>query len=126
MVATKIDLKKFRLILLEERRRLREKERRIDLRDSSANETEDVGDIADYDNHPADAASETEIRTKDLAFDENIDFLLGKIEDALRKIEDGTYGACDRCRGPINPERLKAIPYATLCIDCQDAIEELG
>lgn len=126
MVATRIDFRKFKNILLEERKRLQEKEHRIDLRDSSASETDEIGDISDYDNHPADAGSETETRTKDLAFDENLDFLLGKIEDALHKIEDGTYGTCDRCRGPINPERLKAIPYATLCIDCQDVVEELG
>ena len=126
MISSKIDSAKFKEILLKEKQRLQEKERRIDLRNSSASEADEVSESADYDNHPADAATDTESRTKDLAFDENINFLLAQIDEALRKIEDGTYGACDRCNRTIDPERLKAIPYATLCIDCQDIIEELG
>ncbi|MDO8682294.1 MAG: TraR/DksA C4-type zinc finger protein [Armatimonadota bacterium] len=126
MAKEMMDLKKFKSILFEERKRLEEKEHRIDRRNSSASESGELGDLSDYDNHPADAATETENRTKDLAFDENINEMIGQIDEALRKIEDGTYGMCDRCGGQINPARLDAIPYATLCIDCQDIVEELG
>jgi RNA polymerase-binding protein DksA len=38
---------------------------------------------------------------------------------ALAKIESGTYGICERCGQPIAPERLEALPWATLCIDCK-------
>ena len=40
------------------------------------------------------------------------------VEEALEKIEDGTYGDCISCEGKINIERLKAVPYARLCIEC--------
>ncbi len=45
--------------------------------------------------------------------------LLSKIEDALQRIEDGTYGICDACGEEISEERLKARPVTTLCIDCK-------
>jgi RNA polymerase-binding protein DksA len=121
-----MDLKRFRNILLDEQKRLEEKIHRIDRRNSSASESGEMSELSDYDNHPADTATETESRTKDLAFDENIDILLAAIDEALRKIDHGTYGTCDRCAGPIKLARLEAIPYATLCIDCQDAIEGIG
>ena len=57
-------------------------------------------ELADYDNHPADAASETFERTKDHALDENFREIIERIDEALRKIEDGTYGVCDRCGNP--------------------------
>lgn len=126
MADKKMDLKAFEQLLLAERKRLIEKEHRIDRRNAAASESAEIGELADYDNHPADSASETESRAKDLALDENINVLLAQIDGALRKIEDETYGTCDRCGEPINPERLEAIPYATLCIDCQDIVEEIG
>ena len=41
-----------------------------------------------------------------------------KLERALAKLEEGTYGECDRCGGPIAPARLEAAPESVLCIDC--------
>lgn len=118
MTNTKTDLGKFRNLLLKERDRL-ERERRT----RTAEGSEYGSELADYDNHPADAASDTYERTKDYAIEENFRELTDQIEEALRKIEDGTYGECDRCGRQINRERLKAIPYATLCIDCQETLE---
>ena len=114
-----IDLEKFKNTLLAERDRLQGKERRIDKRNSSASESGEISELSDYDNHPADSATETENRATDLALDESINVLLDRIDE-------GTYGACDRCGNQIHPERLKAVPYATLCIECQDIVEELG
>ena len=50
--------------------------------------------------------------------------LLEKIEYALERLDEGTYGICDDCREPINIERLKAKPSVSLCIQCQAAKEE--
>jgi len=119
----KINTERYKKLLLEERARLRAEASRISRRASSFDESGEIGDLADYDNHPADQGSETFERTKDLALDANLDDLLERIDDALRKIDDGTYGICDRCGRDINPERLRILPYATLCIDCQDLIE---
>lgn len=51
-------------------------------------------------------------------------FLLKKIEKALSRIEDGTFGICERCDEPISPKRLDARPVTTLCIRCKEEQEK--
>ncbi len=119
-MAQRLDISKFKRMLIEERDRL-QRERENVARDEANRLT--ASELANYDNHPADAASDTFERTKDYAIDENHRELIEQIDEALRKIDDGTYGTCDRCGERINIERLKAIPYATLCIDCQESLE---
>ncbi len=53
-----------------------------------------------------------------VALDREVNAELREIERALRRIEDGTFGACTECGTAINEERLAALPYAGLCIDC--------
>ncbi len=50
--------------------------------------------------------------------------LLREVVLALRKIDDGSFGACERCGEPISDKRLEALPFARHCIDCQRLIEE--
>jgi len=45
---------------------------------------------------------------------------LGLIENALQRIKDGTYGICANCEQPISRQRLRAVPWAKYCIECQD------
>lgn len=49
--------------------------------------------------------------------------LIGQIEAALRKIEKGIYGRCELCRQPIPKKRIKALPFARYCINCQHSTE---
>ena len=49
--------------------------------------------------------------------------ILEQIEAAIARIAAGDYGTCEQCGKPINPERLEAVPYATLCIACQSAAD---
>ena len=49
--------------------------------------------------------------------------LLKSVQAALSRIEDDIYGVCLRCEGPISEKRLKAIPWASHCIDCQEVID---
>ncbi|CAA9541045.1 MAG: hypothetical protein AVDCRST_MAG19-1504 [uncultured Thermomicrobiales bacterium] len=49
--------------------------------------------------------------------------VLAQIEGAIGRLDDGTYGACQRCGKPINPERLEAFPYVAYDIDCQTILE---
>jgi DnaK suppressor protein len=51
---------------------------------------------------------------------------LAGVERALNKFEDGTYGLCDNCGKPINPERLEALPQATLCLECKARLAKEG
>lgn len=67
----------------------------------------------------ADVGLATFARERDLSLMENIRALLDQIEDALERIEEGTYGKCERCEKKIEAARLKALPYASLCIECK-------
>jgi DnaK suppressor protein len=62
-------------------------------------------------------------RERDLSLLENARDLLDKVERALEKIAEGTYGVCESCGKPIEAARLRALPYATLCISCKRAEE---
>ena len=71
----------------------------------------------------ADSATETFIRELDDGLEDNVEHLLAEIDAALRRIEEGTYGTCVVCGRPIGEERLRAVPYATLCIEDKRAQE---
>ncbi len=80
---------------------------------------EEETDEIQSDNHPADAASITYDRELDYSLEENSEQLLKAIDDALRRISEGAYGVCQNCGRQISAERLEALPYAELCIDCK-------
>jgi DnaK suppressor protein len=67
------------------------------------------------------AAAATQVfeQQRDLALRERNEQHLAQVEAALARLDAGTYGACASCGRPIAPERLEAIPWAALCIDCQ-------
>jgi DnaK suppressor protein len=62
-------------------------------------------------------AASRELSTRNL---ERESSLLRQVRAALDRIADGTYGACLQCEEEISPKRLKAVPWATLCIGCQE------
>ena len=64
-------------------------------------------------------ATETLELEKRLVLENRIRQELAGIEHALDKFEKGTYGMCDNCGKPIAPERLEALPQASLCMDCK-------
>jgi DnaK suppressor protein len=71
-----------------------------------------------YGNHQADDASQAFDQAADLAIRQNAERLLELVEKALKRWDAGTYGTCERCGEAIDHARLKAIPYASLCLDC--------
>lgn len=85
-----------------------------DLRHELGDESESdgAGELAAYDQHPADSASDTFEREKDLAILEGLEHELAEIEAALERIESGTYGIDESTGEPIAPERLEALPTA--------------
>lgn len=70
-------------------------------------------------NHIADNATDVMEQEKDLALSSNLRDRLRDTEHALERLDEGTYGICERCGKPISPERLDALPSATLCIECK-------
>ncbi len=64
------------------------------------------------------------VRGMDFALMEMESETLRKIDEAILRLQDGTYGMCRSCEEPISEARLKALPFASLCRDCQAAEEE--
>jgi RNA polymerase-binding protein DksA len=117
------ELEKYRARLLEEKARLEAELQDIETRTSRAAEPDSPSEPSGSDDHPADLASETFEREKDLAIGESVETMLSRVRTALVKIDRGTYGTCDLCGRPIPRRRLEALPFATLCIDCQGRLE---
>ena len=110
MEYTEKQLQHIRKGLIAELERLREEGVSIERRSAAADESDTIGEMADYDpNHPADVASETYEREKDSALSENVSELMAKVERALEKLDEGTYGTCDRCGAPIDPQRTHVL-----------------
>jgi RNA polymerase-binding protein DksA len=114
-----VDTERFRERLLEERKRV------VDAIDNIHTENpgsmnEETQELSSYqDNHLGDVATATFDREMASTLEENSNHVLADIDAALARIENGTYGICDRCGNPIGSDRLEALPWATLCIDCK-------
>ncbi len=106
------------------RRRLdAERDRLLALRDglreglSQESETASIEELSDNDQHPADTATETFNRERDLSTLESVEAELADVDRALERLSDGTYGRCVACGRPIPAERLEALPATPWCID---------
>ncbi|MDH3308434.1 MAG: TraR/DksA family transcriptional regulator [Acidimicrobiia bacterium] len=67
----------------------------------------------------ADAASATAERTELLGLAESLSSQVAEIDDAMKSIENGTYGVCAGCGTPISEARLEARPASILCVNCK-------
>jgi RNA polymerase-binding protein DksA len=112
-----IDTKEFQQLLLDERERVAGALE--GLQDSISLEQESGEIHAGVDNHLGDTATITYDRELDQTLEENEKHVLDAIDAALQRIEDGTFGTCSTCGKEIGEERLRAMPYATRCIDCK-------
>lgn len=112
---TKTELNAFRKILEEEREGLQKQARDLEENSLGTSQSEQSGEMS-FDEEFADAGTATFERERDLSISNNIKDLLDKIERALGKIENGSFGICERCGKPIEKARIKALPYAPLCI----------
>jgi RNA polymerase-binding protein DksA len=113
-----IDTDRFRGALLEERGRVEAALQNLH-EETSGTLYDDAGEETAFDNHLADTATETYDRELDYTLEENAEHVLSEIDAALQRIDEGTYGTCTNCGGRIPEGRLEALPWATLCIDCQ-------
>jgi len=82
------------------------------------------GDISGYAFHMADVATDNYDREFSLGIASNERKLIYELDDAVKRIEDGTFGFCEDCKSLIAKTRLKAIPYARLCLNCQQKREK--
>jgi len=81
-------------------------------------------ELSNYDNHPAELATDlfqTQMNSALKVHEENI---MQDVKDAINRIDNGTYGKCMHCGADIPEERLEVLPYAKLCIRCQEEMEK--
>lgn len=81
------------------------------------------GDLSVMPIHMADIGTDNFEREFTLSLMESKDQTLDQIEEALERMEDGTYGVCKKCERKIPKARLNAIPYTILCVQCASRLE---
>jgi RNA polymerase-binding transcription factor len=113
-----VDTESFRTRLLEERKRVVDAIENIHA-ENPGSLGEETAEPTFQDNHLGDIATATFDREMASTLEENSNHVLGAIDASLLRIEAGTFGICERCGNPIPEERLEALPWATLCIDCK-------
>jgi DnaK suppressor protein len=82
-----------------------------------------VGELADYDQHPADVGTEVFEHEKNVSILERVEAQLREVEVAFERLEKGTYGICEACGRPIEPARLEERPFARFCLEDQQRVE---
>jgi RNA polymerase-binding protein DksA len=120
---TTIDIEPFKTRLLQERERTVKAIAYLHEENRATTEDEARELSGGLDNHLADIATHTYDRELDSTLEETEEQHLSHIEGALNRIEAGTYGICTNCGRPIGVERLEAMPWVTLCIDCKRKAE---
>lgn len=74
-------------------------------------------------NHLSDDGSSVMEQERISTISADLSEVLQQVNAALHKLDQGTYGICERCGKPINVERLEAFPYVAYCIECQSYLE---
>lgn len=121
---TKKELDDLRGRLVAERKDLEAQYNELEETTFATNQSELTGEMG-FDEEYADAGTATFERERDLSLVNNLRDLMERIDKALVKIDEGTYGLCDRCGRPIEKLRLKALPYANLCLKDKQAEERV-
>ncbi|MFN2590174.1 MAG: TraR/DksA family transcriptional regulator [Actinomycetota bacterium] len=116
--------KELRERLLAERRDLQAQYDEIEQSTFSSDQSDLTGEMG-FDEEYADAGTATFERERDLSLVNNLRDLMDRIDKAVVKMDQGTYGLCDRCGKPIEKARLKALPYANLCLKDKQAEERV-
>jgi RNA polymerase-binding transcription factor DksA len=120
---TASELNGFKTLLLKRRADLRGTVEALGDKTIGKNPTSESGDISSMPIHMADVGSDVFEHDLNLNLVENEGVELEDIEEALEKIKKGAFGMCEGCRRPIGKDRLKAIPYTRLCIQCKQKEE---
>jgi len=74
-------------------------------------------ELATYDQHPADLATDTVEREQHLSVVEMAEASLRDVERAVKRLDEGSYGICEVCGRPIPDERLRALPETPFCVE---------
>lgn len=119
-------LKKFRDVLIEHKERIMGDVAALRETHLRSSQRESTGDLSGYSLHMADMGTDTYDREFGLAVATTEGDTVYLIDLALRRIEEKSYGLCEVCGRSIKMERLKAVPWARLCIACKEEEETEG
>lgn len=114
---------RFRKLLLAEKSNLEKQYRDLEEGNLHASQSEFSGEMPFEEEYAASGTTTFE-RERDLSLSENVKDILKRVDEAIDRIENGTYGVCEMCGKPIPEERLRALPYANLCIECRQKEEK--
>ncbi|MFH1441249.1 MAG: TraR/DksA family transcriptional regulator [Candidatus Omnitrophota bacterium] len=120
----KKDLTVFKKIIINKKEEVLDDIKHISEDTLKKSQKEASGDISGYTYHMADVATDSYDREFSLGIASNDRELLYELDDALKRIEDGTFGICEDCKIIIAKTRLKAVPQARFCIKCQEKREK--
>ena len=120
----KEELLKFKKLLEAERVKIADGINHIERDNLNRSQRDASGDLSGYSFHMADMATDNFDREISLDLASAEQNILNRIEEALGKIDEGTFGICENCNKPISIKRLKAVPYAKLCIKCKEDEEK--
>jgi RNA polymerase-binding protein DksA len=119
----KTELNEYRQLLLERRKELMEDMGELMKEQVSSTPKDTTGDLSSHAFHMADQGTDAMEREMAFMFASKSGRLVYHIDEALRRIEEGTFGMCLQCHKPISSTRLKAVPHARLCIKCKESEE---
>ena len=120
----KAEMKVYRERLLALRARLRGDVNTMADAALNKSRSEANGDLSSMPIHMADIGSDNFEQEFTLSLMETEGGTLDRVEAALERTEDGTYGQCEECGGKIPKKRLDAIPYAAMCVKCASQFEQ--
>ncbi len=120
----KTEMKVYKERLLQLRARLRGEVSTMAENSLRRNRIDGNGELSSMPLHMADIGSDNFEQEFTLSLMANEEDTLQLIEAALERIEEGTYGACDECGGPIPKLRLNAIPYTPFCVKCAEKLQK--
>lgn len=121
---SKKELKEYKKLVLEKKDEILADIKHISDDTLKKSQKEASGDISGYTYHMADVATDNYDREFSLGIASNERKFIYELDDALKRIEDGTFGTCEDCKGLIAKNRLKVVPYARLCVKCQEKREK--
>jgi RNA polymerase-binding transcription factor DksA len=111
-------------LLLAERRRLEELLLAVSAQGRDDGELPAVGsELSSNEQHPADLATDTFERARDLSIAQRVEAELTDVARALQRIDEGTYGTCEACGRKVDEARLQVLPATRFCVEDQGRAE---
>lgn len=113
-------LKYFKELLMNEKKDLLNTLELMNSNEPNASMREYFDELSSYDNHPADLGTEMFMMSQNMSLKSSQSSIVDEIDEALDRIENGSYGICTVCGKNIDEDRLEIIPYTSICIKCLD------